>query len=268
MSSRPWMVGDGSQGFSTSKHVWKDHVKRPRSVVRHLYGCWRKGPRLDGYLAQLKIAGTSWIRFWGCLAQNFGGRRIFPVRECSIYGLWNRAVGDSLISTFAHRRFGTHIFTGPPSPKGVRHLEVFSEWREECLRRPRSVKRRHGCPPETGGKRSSAGPRAGGRTECGFVKRRRFRHIAPSQSKIYLSCALHLTAGAASGLRTGVEAEPAGRGGMARRPEERSPVICGNGDSRRHFRRHLGREEVYTAAEVRRAPPLARISRAKRSSKR
>ena len=77
-------MGDGRKLSPIDYMVWKDHV--------NVLDQWRifrllaKGPRLDGYLAQLKTADKLDFASWGGFAQNFAGRRI-PVRERRLFGL-------------------------------------------------------------------------------------------------------------------------------------------------------------------------------------
>ena len=70
----PLLVGDGRKLAPIDYMVWKDHV--------NVLDQWRifrllaKGPRLEGYLAQLKKADKLDFASWGGFAQNFAGRRI------------------------------------------------------------------------------------------------------------------------------------------------------------------------------------------------
>ena len=69
----PLLVGDGRKLSPIDYMVWKDHV--------NVLDQWRifrllaKGPRLEGYLAQLKRADKLDFASWGGFAQNFAGRR-------------------------------------------------------------------------------------------------------------------------------------------------------------------------------------------------
>jgi CRISPR-associated protein Csm5 len=87
--------------------VWKDQV--------NVLDQWRifrllaKGPRLDGYLSQLKRADKLDFASWGGFAQNFAGRRI-PFESPAYSAYWNRASGDSLhIPTFAAGASGAYL---------------------------------------------------------------------------------------------------------------------------------------------------------------
>ena len=95
----PVLVGDGRKLAPIDYMVWKDQV----NVLdqRRIFRLLAKGPRLEGYLTQLKKADKLDFASWGGFAQNFADRRIaFESPAYSAY--WNRAVGDSLhIPTFS-----------------------------------------------------------------------------------------------------------------------------------------------------------------------
>src|SRR5258708_35006319 len=85
--------------------VWKEHVnvRDQRRIFRLL----AKGPRLEGYLSQLKKADKLDFASWGGFAQNYAGRRI-PFEHASSAQHWERAKTESLfIPTFS---------TGPRGP--------------------------------------------------------------------------------------------------------------------------------------------------------
>ena len=103
----PLLVGDGRRLSPIDYMVWKDQV--------NVLDQWRifrllaKGPRLDGYLSQLKRADKLDFASWGGFAQNFAGRRI-PFESPAYSAYWNRASGDSLhIPTFAAGASGPYL---------------------------------------------------------------------------------------------------------------------------------------------------------------
>ena len=104
----PTLVGDGQRLSPIDYMVWKDHV----NVLdqRRIFKLLAKGPRLDGYLAQLKKADRLDFASWGGFAQNFAGRRI-PFEHASSIPVWERARAEHLfIPTFAashHRPVST-----------------------------------------------------------------------------------------------------------------------------------------------------------------
>ena len=86
----PVLVGDGEKLSAIDYMVWKDHV----SVLdqRRIFRLLAKGPRLEGYLTQLKKADKLDFASWGGFAQNFAGRRI-PFESPAYSAYWNRAMG-------------------------------------------------------------------------------------------------------------------------------------------------------------------------------
>ena len=101
----PTLVGDGQKLSPIDYMVWKDHV--------NVLDQWRifrllaKGPRLEGYLSQLKRAEKLDFASWGGFAQNYAGRRI-PFEHPSSTQYWERTHAEHLfIPTFS---------TGPSGP--------------------------------------------------------------------------------------------------------------------------------------------------------
>jgi CRISPR-associated protein Csm5 len=126
----PTLVGDGRKLSPIDYMVWKDHV--------NVLDQWRifrllaKGPRLEGYLTQLKKADKLDFASWGGFAQNFAGRRI-PFENAAYATYWNRAMGDSLhIPTFAAGASGPYLPAA--ALKGaLRTGMVFANWRDGML---------------------------------------------------------------------------------------------------------------------------------------
>src|SRR5215469_8158081 len=126
----PLLVGDGRKLSPIDYMVWKDHV--------NVLDQWRifrllaKGPRLEGYLAQLKKADKLDFASWGGFAQNFAGRRI-PFENAAYSAYWNRAAGESLhIPTFAAGASGPYL-PGTSIKGALRTGMVFANWREGML---------------------------------------------------------------------------------------------------------------------------------------
>ncbi len=126
----PVLVGDGRKLAPIDYMVWKDHV--------NVLDQWRifrllaKGPRLEGYLAQLKKADKLDFASWGGFAQNFAGRRI-PFENAAYSAYWNRAAGESLhIPTFASGASGPYL--PATALKGaLRTGMLFANWRDGML---------------------------------------------------------------------------------------------------------------------------------------
>jgi CRISPR-associated protein Csm5 len=126
----PLLVGDGRKLSPIDYMVWKDQV--------NVLDQWRifrllaKGPRLDGYLAQLKRADKLDFASWGGFAQNFAGRRI-PFESPAYSAYWNRASGDSLhIPTFTTGTSGPYL-PGTAIKGALRTGMVASNWKSGIL---------------------------------------------------------------------------------------------------------------------------------------
>lgn len=127
----PLLVGDGRKLSPIDYMVWKDHV--------NVLDQWRifrllaKGPRLEGYLSQLKKADKLDFASWGGFAQNFAGRRI-PFENAAYSAYWNRAQGDSLqIPTFAAGASGPYL-PGAAIKGALRTGMLFANWKNGMLR--------------------------------------------------------------------------------------------------------------------------------------
>jgi CRISPR-associated protein Csm5 len=123
-------VGDGGRLSAIDYMVWKDQV----NVLdqNRIFKLLSKGPRLDGYLAQLKKATKLDFASWGGFAQNFADRRI-PFEHPAYSNYWNRAVGDSLnIPTFARCASGPYL-PGSAIKGALRTGLLFSRLRDGVL---------------------------------------------------------------------------------------------------------------------------------------
>jgi CRISPR-associated protein Csm5 len=126
----PTLVGDGQRLSPIDYMVWKDHV----NVLdqRRIFRLLAKGPRLDGYLLQLKKADKLDFASWGGFAQNFAGRRI-PFEHTSAIPYWERAHAENLfIPTFACSPAGPYV-PGTALKGALRTGAVFDRWTEATL---------------------------------------------------------------------------------------------------------------------------------------
>ncbi len=109
--------------------VWRDHV----NVLdqRRIFKLLAKGPRLEGYLTQLKKADRLDFASWGGFAQNFAGRRI-PFETPAAVPVWQRAHAENLfIPTFAASLNGPYL--PATAVKGaLRTGAVFDRWIPEA----------------------------------------------------------------------------------------------------------------------------------------
>jgi CRISPR-associated protein Csm5 len=127
----PTLVGDGQKLSPIDYMVWKDHV----NVLdqRRIFRLLAKGPRLDGYLAQLKKAERLDFASWGGFAQNFAGRRI-PFENVSAIPHWEKASPENLfIPTFATSPAGPYI-PGTAIKGALRTGAVSDRWTEGSMR--------------------------------------------------------------------------------------------------------------------------------------
>lgn len=130
MCLTPTLVGDGQKLSPIDYMVWRDHV----NVLdqRRIFKLLAKGPRLDGYLAQLKKADRLDFASWGGFAQNFAGRRI-PFESPAAIPVWQRAQAEHLfIPTFAASLNGPYL--PATSLKGaLRTGLVHERWTEKTF---------------------------------------------------------------------------------------------------------------------------------------
>jgi CRISPR-associated protein Csm5 len=132
----PLLVGDGRALAPIDYMVWKDQVNvldQPR-----IFRLLSRGPRLDGYLAQLRKATKLDFASWGGFAQNFSQRRI-PFEHTDSTAIWNSAPSESLfIPTFTANHRGAYL---PASAvKGaLRTGLVFSRWSAAVIDRVASA---------------------------------------------------------------------------------------------------------------------------------
>ncbi len=103
----PVLVGDGRKLSPIDYMVWKDHV----NVLdqQRIFKLLAKGPRLEGYLQQLKRADKLDFASWGGFAQNYADRRV-PFESASSSAYWDRAQNESLfIPTFSAGPSGPYL---------------------------------------------------------------------------------------------------------------------------------------------------------------
>ena len=108
----PLLVGDGQELSPIDYMVWKDQVNVLDQA--RIFRLLSRGPRLDGYLAQLRKAGKLDFASWGGFAQNFSARRI-PFEHASSTAIWEKTIAEFLfIPTFAanHVNVSTRRATG------------------------------------------------------------------------------------------------------------------------------------------------------------
>ncbi|HUP04060.1 MAG TPA: type III-A CRISPR-associated RAMP protein Csm5 [Bryobacteraceae bacterium] len=217
----PLLVGDGRKLSPIDYMVWKDHV--------NVLDQWRifrllaKGPRLDGYLAELKKAEKLEFASWGGFAQNFAGRRI-PFESPAYAAYWNRAAGDSLhIPTFASGASGPYL--PATAIKGaLRTGMAFANWRDGMLQEVAAKTQGERFPrrPAMSAEEHALG--AGGADKMRFLGAGDSAPVSTALFKIYLlrSSTLQPRGG---GFTLGWKQSPRGAVDGAR-PDDSTPVFA------------------------------------------
>jgi CRISPR-associated protein Csm5 len=103
----PTLIGDGRKLAPIDYMVWRDQVNVLDQT--RIFRLLAKGPRLEGYLSQLKKAEKLDFASWGGFAQNYSERRI-PFEHPSATQYWQRANAlDLFIPTFAAGPRGSYL---------------------------------------------------------------------------------------------------------------------------------------------------------------
>ena len=176
----PLLVGDGRALSPIDYMVWKDQVNvldQPR-----IFKLLARGPRLEGYLAQLRKATKLDFASWGGFAQNFSQRRI-PFENPESTAIWNSAPPESLfIPTFAANYRGAYL---PASAlKGaLRTGLLFSRWSANTIERIVAALDTD-RPPRRAGESAEA---ASGASQVKVVAIADSQPAPPSGFKIFLS---------------------------------------------------------------------------------
>lgn len=128
----PLLVGDGNELAPIDYMVWKDQVNVLDQA--RIFKLLARGPRLEGYLAQLRRATKLDFASWGGFAQNFSQRRI-PFEHAEAATSWNSAPAESLfIPTFAADHRGAYL-PGSALKGALRTSIVFSRWTASTIDR-------------------------------------------------------------------------------------------------------------------------------------
>jgi len=244
----PLLVGDGRKLSPIDYMVWKDHV--------NVLDQWRifrllaKGPRLDGYLAQLKKADKLDFASWGGFAQNFAGRRI-PFESPAYSNYWNRAMGDSLhIPTFSSGPSGQYL-PGTAIKGALRTGMVFANWRDGMLQDVAGRTRGDRPPRRPAESVEEQALGSGGANRMRFIATGDSGTVATSDFKIYLLRTSTLQPRGA-GFTLGWKQSPRGSvdGG---RPEESTPTFAEMATPGTIFRGVWDEKKFFLQPEVRRS---------------
>ena len=217
----PTLVGDGQKLAPIDYMVWKDHV----NVLdqRRIFRLLAKGPRLEGYLSQLKKADKLDFGSWGGFAQNYAGRRI-PFEHPSSTQYWERARAEHLfIPTFS---------TGPSGPylpgtaikgalrTGVVHGRMTERSLQDLSARTTSegrMPRRPAIPVE------DAAVGSGGSDAMRLMSASDSNTIAENSFRIYLLRVSTLASRGAGKFELGWKQSPSG---SVKRPEDSTPAFA------------------------------------------
>lgn len=121
----PLLVGDGRELSPVDYMVWNNQVNVLDQT--RIFRLLARGPRLEGYLGQLRKATKLDFASWGGFAQNFSQRRI-PFEHADSATVWNGAPPESLfIPTFAANHRGAYL-PGSALKGALRTGLVFSRW--------------------------------------------------------------------------------------------------------------------------------------------
>jgi CRISPR-associated protein Csm5 len=244
----PLLVGDGRKLSPIDYMVWKDHV--------NVLDQWRifrllaKGPRLEGYLSQLKKADKLDFASWGGFAQNFAGRRI-PFENPAYSAYWNRSFGDSLhIPTFASGPSGPYL-PGAAIKGALRTGMVFAHWRDGMLQDVLARVKGERIPrrPAEIVEEQALGP--AGSSRMRFVSAGDSSPIAVSEFKVYLLRTSTLQPRGA-GFALGWKQSPRGTVDGAR-PEESTPSFAEMAVPGTTFEGDWDEKGFFLQADVRRA---------------
>jgi CRISPR-associated protein Csm5 len=119
----PTLIGDGTRLSPIDYMVWKDQVNVLRQ--NRIFKLLSKGPRLEGYLTQLRKATKLDFASWGGFAQNYADRRI-PFEDAAYTPVWNSAPPEALsIPTFAAAE-GAPFIPGAALKGALRTAYIFS----------------------------------------------------------------------------------------------------------------------------------------------
>jgi CRISPR-associated protein Csm5 len=201
--------------------VWRDQV----NVLdqRRIFRLLTKGPRLDGYLAQLKKAERLDFASWGGFAQNFAGRRI-PFESSSCTPHWERAATDNLhIPTFVAGPNGAYL-PGSALKGALRTGMLFAGLTEGAMKdlAARSQGERAPRRPAELSEDRLLGPP--GTTRMKFVAAGDSNPVAWQSFKVYLLRVSTLIARGEGRFELGWKQSP--RGSVEwKRPEDATPVF-------------------------------------------
>ena len=220
----PLLVGDGRELAPIDYMVWKDQVNvldQPR-----IFKLLSRGPRLDGYLAQLQKATKLDFASWGGFAQNFSERRI-PFEHPTLTPLWEKAPSENLfIATFAGNHQGPYL---PASAlKGaLRTGLIFIRWTTSTMDKIAAALE----PSRPPRKPAEAAENTSGASQVRIVTIADSQPVAASSFKVFLARVATLESKAARVVSTRLEGLRARQRAQSAHGGEHAG-LCGNGRAR------------------------------------
>lgn len=218
----PLLAGDGGKLSAIDYMVWKDQV----NVLdqRRIFKLLSKGPRLEGYLGQLKKATKLDFASWGGFAQNFAGRRI-PFENPAYSAYWERAAGETLnIPTFASGASGPYL-PGTAIKGALRTGMIFAHSKDGSLRdvAARSQGDRPLRHPAEAAEEQALG--LGGSSRTRFLAAGDSAPVGHAYFKVYLLRVATLQQKAPGAYTLGWKQSPRGTVD-GRRPEDSTPIFA------------------------------------------
>jgi CRISPR-associated protein Csm5 len=214
----PLLVGDGRELSPIDYMVWKDQVNVLDQA--RIFRLLARGPRLEGYLTQLRKATKLDFASWGGFAQNFSQRRI-PFENAASTSIWNTAASELLfIPTFAADHRGAYL---PASAlKGaLRTGLVFSRWSTTTIERIAASLEGDRLPRRP----AEAAENAAGASQIKVIAAADSEPVAVSSFKVYLTRVASLDT--RQGSQPQLAWKVAGRGSVpAQRVADSTPLFA------------------------------------------
>ena len=255
----PTLIGDGRKLAPIDYMVWREQV----NVLdqNRIFRLLAKGPRLEGYLSQLKKADKLDFASWGGFAQNYSARRI-PFENSTATQYWQKANAlDLFIPTFAAGPRGAYL--PATSIKGaLRTGVVHAKATEELLKQAsaRATGEGRAIRQATRSLEDSAlGPN--GSDEMRLVAAADSQPVAESAFKIYLLRVSTLESRGAGKYELAWKTSPRG---SSRKAEDSTPIFAEMADPGTVFEGEWHENEFLRRPEVSKA--LRRRERLDRES--
>ena len=146
--------------------TWCGAIRSTSFTRRESFVLLSKGPRLEGYLGQLRKASRLDFASWGGFAQNYADRRI-PFEDPAYTPYWNSAPVENLsIPSFAATEAGPFL-PGAALKGALRTAFVFANLKESALRDVATKMSGERLPRRPASRSSSRQSDRAGRTGCG-----------------------------------------------------------------------------------------------------